>query len=352
MKRSPAFLLVLLFFSTQQVTAQDPNDIPPDSVMEARMKAAWGDMRAFYKTGSEIPDSQAVNPQWAFAEEFLSYFRTHPDSPTGKKAAENAFMMWGNLESADEVTEAIQHVPDRSDVWGRILTGISNAYARSDRYDEYETLVHDLENRLTHPASRSALFRSLGAFARRDSSFGKAVEYYSAVVELDANAFDVQRAVNVLYELESLNVGQPAPDFTVETLDGESLTLSDLRGKVVLMEFWATSCGPCLPLIPYLKTLYEELPASEFFMIGITEDKDLDVVNRFLDENDMRWPQVQQLVTWDEGVAVLDEVLRLYNVFGIPRSFLIDRDGMIASKDLRDEELEKATRDLVASYSN
>lgn len=339
-----ALLYVLVF--PVGVRAQD--EPAKDSTTEARLRQAWTDVREYWDLRREGEATDADDPQRAYAKEFFAYYQEHPRTPTGMKAGQTAFMMWGNLGAAEEVDQAVQQVPSDSELWSSILNGVGNAYARNERWDDYVALLQRLEDELTHPMSRSELLLALAEHHGRGERPQQAKSYYDEVVSLEAHPFHVQKAESALYEMDSLNVGQVAPDFTVETIDGDTITLSDMRGKVVLLEFWATSCGPCLPEIPHLKAMNERFSDADFQIIGVTEDEDLKMLREFLEERQMTWPQVQQLNSFEDEVLKQDEVLVRYNVFWIPRSFLINREGMIAVKGLRGDDLEEAVSKLVA----
>lgn len=341
-KRMLFLSLCLLPLSTALPASEEPQALDP--VMEKKLETAWVEVREYI---AQKTKDQTNDLQRAYAKEFFQYYREYPGTPTGTHAGQAAFMMWGNLGATVQVEEAIAHVPFESKLWSNILNSIGNAYARNERREDYLTLLSRLENKLTHPDSRSELFLALGQYAKGKGHLKKAEGYFEEVLGIEASPFNVQKAERALYEIRSLNVGQVAPDFTAEAIDGTSVTLSDLLGKVVLLEFWATSCGPCMPEIPHLKNLQEELPASEFQIVGVAENDDLQKLRQFLLEHKMTWPQVRQNKKFEGGTLHQDEVLALYNVFGIPRSFLIDRDGTIAAKDRRGDELEQAARDLV-----
>lgn len=111
-----------------------------------------------------------------------------------------------------------------------------------------------------------------------------------------------------------------APDFTLTTLDDQEITLSKLKGKVVLLDFWATWCGPCRESIPHLVHLYKTYRENGFEMIGISLDKgDPQVVRNFVKSMDIPYPIV----------IAPEEVIRNYKVSKIPTSFLIDKEGKI-----------------------
>ena len=140
---------------------------------------------------------------------------------------------------------------------------------------------------------------------------------------------------------ENIGLGKPLPDFTVTLLTGESLTLSDLRGKVVLVDFWSTNCPPCVKEMPALKNLYAKYHPQGFEIIGISLDVDLEKLTAFVRENDLRWKIVCS------GKSLLDETVQLYKVNAQPSLWLIDREGILRYFDVRGESLEQAIRALL-----
>ena len=114
-------------------------------------------------------------------------------------------------------------------------------------------------------------------------------------------------------------VGDIAPDFELPTLDGAQLRLSSLRGKVVLLNFWATWCGPCRKEMPHLQRLREEYPEDRFALIGVVDEKP-DEVREFLAEREITYPSL-----FDKE----HDVFRTYGVTGIPMTVVIGTDGKI-----------------------
>ena len=119
--------------------------------------------------------------------------------------------------------------------------------------------------------------------------------------------------------------GNLAPDFTLTDLDGRKLTLSDYRGKVVLLDFWATWCGPCRTEIPHFVEMQNTYGPQGFQVIGISMDDDAKPVREFAQHYKLNYP-----------VAVGDDKLadRFGGVLGLPVNFIIDRQGRIHAKYL------------------
>lgn len=317
--------------------------------MEARIGEAWDAVRAYWDAQRADSSEEVENPQGRFAREFFEYYKEHPETPTALRAAQTAFMMWGNIGAADAAVAAVPFIEPDSPLWARIINGLGNAHWRVDRGDEFIALMRGLEDTVTEPKGRSEILLQIAGHFMHGGKSDSATTYFERVVSLNAHPFDVQKAESAIYEMNSLQLGDPAPVFTAQTLRGEAISLEELRGKVVLLEFWATSCGPCIPEIPRLRQLHEEIPEADLQVIGISQDEDLSYLAEFLEERGMQWPQIQQLSNFNEDqVLVQDPILELYSVYGIPRSFVIDRDGRIAAKDLRGEELVAAVKKLVA----
>jgi peroxiredoxin len=136
---------------------------------------------------------------------------------------------------------------------------------------------------------------------------------------------------------KALRLGDTAPPFEVRTVDGEPLRLADFRGKFVLLDFWATWCGPCVGEVPFLKTTYKSFGASDHFaMISLSLDGDPGAPKDFARKNDIKWIQ-GFLGKWSDS-----KVTPLYGVEGIPSIFLLGPEGKIIARELRGEAIADA----------
>jgi|CXWL01.1.fsa_nt_gi peroxiredoxin len=132
-----------------------------------------------------------------------------------------------------------------------------------------------------------------------------------------------------------LSPGQPAPDLTVKSLGGESISLRELRGKTVLLVFWATWCGPCVAETPRLIEVNEKFRGrNDFVLLGVSRDFEESSLRDFLKANPkMTWPQA----FGEAGGAA--RAAEAFGVTGIPAIFLLDSEGKVAAVDLRDERI-------------
>lgn len=138
-----------------------------------------------------------------------------------------------------------------------------------------------------------------------------------------------------------MHAGVPAPDFEATTLDGQAFKLADLRGRVVLLDFWATWCGPCVAELPNVKKAHEQYGGDGFTAVGISFDRDAETARKYVAEKKLGWPQI-----WAEKA---DNGLlgNLFGVGGIPATFLIGPDGKVVATDLQGDELIKTvTREV------
>lgn len=131
-----------------------------------------------------------------------------------------------------------------------------------------------------------------------------------------------------------LDPGKAAPDFTQPKADGSTMKLSDLKGKVVLLDFWASWCGPCRKENPNVVRLYEMYKNDGFTVMSVSLDKDRQPWLDAIKKDNLSWPNhVSDLKFWQ------NEAAKQYKVTGIPFTVLIDKDGNIINKNLRGEEL-------------
>jgi thiol-disulfide isomerase/thioredoxin len=137
--------------------------------------------------------------------------------------------------------------------------------------------------------------------------------------------------------------GSPAPNFTFrEFRTGENLSLASFRGKVVLLDFWATWCPPCMASLPGLLELYREFHAQGFEIVGVSLDESAEDLRRVIASYGIPWPIAFEGKRWDNSLA------NLWRVYQIPTAYLLDKQGIIRFRDLEADALRKAVSELLS----
>ncbi|MDB0011518.1 AhpC/TSA family protein [Crocinitomicaceae bacterium] len=135
--------------------------------------------------------------------------------------------------------------------------------------------------------------------------------------------------------------GKVAPDFTETKIDGGTMSLSDLRGQVVLLDFWASWCGPCRRENPNVVKLYNKYKEDGFTVMSVSLDKEKAKWQAAIDKDNLSWPNhVSDLNGWSSAAP------KKYNVRGIPFTVLIDKEGNIIKSNLRGEDLENELKSI------
>ena len=144
-------------------------------------------------------------------------------------------------------------------------------------------------------------------------------------------------------KLKLVAVGAIAPDFTQMTPENQPVKLSDFKGKYVLIDFWASWCGPCRAENPNVVKVYNQYKDNGFTVLGISLDneKGRDAWLKAINKDQLTWTQVSDLKGW------YNEVAALYSVKAVPQNFLIDPNGKIIAKNLRGEELAAKLKEII-----
>ena len=136
-------------------------------------------------------------------------------------------------------------------------------------------------------------------------------------------------------KLESTAIGQIAPNFTITTPEGESISLYDIKGKVKLIDFWASWCGPCRGENPHVVEIYKEYHPKGLEIFGVSLDNNKEAWVKAIADDGLVWKHGSDLKGWQSAPA------QLYSVSGIPHTVLLDENNKIIAKNLRGDELKQ-----------
>ncbi|MBE9577254.1 TlpA disulfide reductase family protein [Flavobacterium proteolyticum] len=150
-----------------------------------------------------------------------------------------------------------------------------------------------------------------------------------------------KRISAVIFKKNVVKIGEKAPNFSANSPEGKRISLKETLGKVTIIDFWASWCGPCRGENPNVVALYNEFHAQGLNIIGVSLDKDAAKWKEAIAKDGLTWPQISNLKYWNEPIA------KMYNVESIPATFILDAKGNIVAKDLRGDELRAKVKELL-----
>jgi cytochrome c-type biogenesis protein CcmH/NrfG/thiol-disulfide isomerase/thioredoxin len=198
---------------------------------------------------------------------------------------------------------------------------------------------------LSHESFEQAYF-NLGFALIKQGKSEEGVQALRTYLKLAPNGPDARDARNAIENpkpkmADSKGSGQKlAPDFKVKSITGDELSLAKFRGKIVLLDFWATWCGPCRQEMPAVKRVWAKYSNDNFVIIGVSLDKNRGALDEYLQSEGITWPQYYEK---DGRLSVSN----IYGVHAIPESVLIDQDGAIKAVGLRGPALYDKIGDLL-----
>jgi peroxiredoxin len=212
---------------------------------------------------------------------------------------------------------------------------VASAYEYSGTPDEWIKLLDKLSRTTRDSDIRIGSVYILGQVQMKSAKLTEAKATFERMLADFPDSPYVTRVKGYLFEIDHLQVGMKAPNFTTKTVDGEEISLESVRGKIVLVNFWATWCPNCVAEAPHLKEMYEKLKSDNrpFEVLNVSLDEDLDQLKSAL-----RRIPLPGVHTWEyDGQE--HPVARQYNVFGLPAWFLIDDKGVIRDRNPFGEKL-------------
>jgi thiol-disulfide isomerase/thioredoxin len=255
---------------------------------------------------------KVLNPyvaiDWSSGHNYFYAHSIYPRPPENLTSREE-IEAWRNQPEIQKAQAAVRDYPLRMAADG------------SFRMDEVLPGKYEMFIEILDPRDPSAMAYSKYIFSGTTRAFE--VPRSDAREPLDIGAFEISLKPDV----KSGNTD--APDFDATDMTGKKISLSVYHGKYVLLDFWATWCGPCVAEIPYLKQVHEKFKdRADFAMISLSLDKTVNEPRDFLKKNDLPWVQ-GYLGEWSQA-----KVAGQYGVEGIPAIFLVGPDGKIIESEL------------------
>lgn len=169
----------------------------------------------------------------------------------------------------------------------------------------------------------------------------KVQEYYNSLTDEVKNSKSGLRVKEMLDAITSVEIGKKAPDFSAPSPNGKTISLNESLGKVTIIDFWASWCGPCRMENPNVVALYNELHEKGLNIIGVSLDRDAAKWKEAIAKDGLTWNHVSNLKFWQDPIA------ETYNVKAIPATFILDENGVIIARDLRGAELKAKVEELL-----
>jgi peroxiredoxin len=204
-------------------------------------------------------------------------------------------------------------------------------------FSQYEAATADLKTFSTDFIEKAAspvlTLYALGNFQRLSQQLGLKGYNNMEVAEIINKASAKFPTNAALADLKKNQRSEQAPDFTMPDTEGKPVSLSSFKGKYVLVDFWASWCGPCRQENPNVVRAYNQFKDKNFTILGVSLDKTKDAWLQAIEKDGLAWNHVSDLKYWDNAAAAL------YGVQSIPYNVLIDPNGKIIAEDLRGNDL-------------
>lgn len=180
-------------------------------------------------------------------------------------------------------------------------------------------------------------------FYQPDADIEKIKKIYNSLDKTIQSTKPGKKISEKIASFNAAEIGKKAPDFSGPTPDGKTVTLKEVMGKVTIIDFWASWCGPCRKENPNVVALYNEYHDKGLNIIGVALDKegDSDKWKQAIEADKLTWPQVSNLKYWNDPIA------KKYNIQSIPAIYILDSNGIIVAKDLRGDQLKAKVKELL-----
>jgi peroxiredoxin len=299
-----------------------------------------------------IPDGDSINNQQSYEQSIPLIISNEKISINSDDGIVDAIITGSPLnDDLKKLKEQLSAVEDKKN---SLLEEYYNSSVEKQQSDDFQRFVQEKLEEIgmesgdiykdfikNNPKSFVSLM-ALMEYSRQGADIDDIIYLYDL---LSKDIQDTGEGKNIGIQLSASKttaIGAIAPDFTQSDPDGKEVSLSDFRGKYLLVDFWASWCGPCRKENPYVVMAYNQYKDKNFEILGISLDNPggkqnwLDAIRK----DGLTWPQVSDLKGWQNAVALQ------YNVQSIPHNILLNPQGVIIAKNLRGEKLTAKLKEI------
>lgn len=238
-----------------------------------------------------------------------------------------------HMRSSDSLRAVVNGLQERYDACRAERKFRSASLVNDSLKREQENLRALTQNFLAANDNVILAYTIYSNIVMRNSGFKETRGMYNSMGE-GAKATQFGRIIKERIDrLSKTDSGAKAPDFTLNDVAGNPVTMSEVKGKIKIIDFWASWCGPCRLNNPALKEIYAEFHGKGLEIIGVSLDEEKEDWEFAIEKDGLSWVNVSSLKGWE------CEVARLYNVKGVPALFILDENNNIIATGLRDEQL-------------
>lgn len=296
-----------------------------------------------FKFQGEIKTREMVYFQWSGINENTSFFLDNGEITIHLK--DNTAEI-GSIEGSELNTKHIAFL-DSANQFTKMNQELYGGYQKAQAENNEKALdsirtqadiLYNKEQAFAKRAAHKNMENVLGLYIMRSKlahtlDYNALNEALSTVPDNNKNNPYYKYLAEHLKKLSLTRVGQIAPDFTMKDTAGNDISLKDFRGNYIMIDFWASWCGPCRRANPYVVEIFKEFNPKGFQILGVSFDKSQQAWIEAIHDDHLTWPHVSDLQGWKNAAG------QLYGINSIPHTTLIDPDGKIVANRFEHEEL-------------